>query len=99
MKGACINSRPVRLGRGALAGHFDATWKTAVVNIPYGGAKGGVGVDPKKLSRKELERLTRGFVTRSMTSSAPIPISQPLTRVLASKLGLDPQPMGKVPRL
>lgn len=38
------------------------TWKTAVVNIPYGGAKGGVGVDPKKLSRKELERLTRGFV-------------------------------------
>ncbi|MFO1065796.1 MAG: Glu/Leu/Phe/Val dehydrogenase dimerization domain-containing protein [Pirellulales bacterium] len=38
------------------------TWKTAVVNIPYGGAKGGIGVDPKKLSRKELERLTRGFV-------------------------------------
>ncbi len=36
--------------------------KTAVVNIPYGGAKGGIGVDPKKLSRKELERLTRGFV-------------------------------------
>ncbi len=38
------------------------TWKTAVVNIPYGGAKGGIGVDPKQLSRKELERLTRGFV-------------------------------------
>ncbi|MCC6511899.1 MAG: glutamate dehydrogenase, partial [Pirellulaceae bacterium] len=38
------------------------TWKTAVVNLPYGGAKGGVGVDPKQLSRKELERLTRGFV-------------------------------------
>jgi glutamate dehydrogenase (NAD(P)+) len=38
------------------------TWKTAVVNIPYGGAKGGVGVDPKQLSRKELERLTRGFI-------------------------------------
>lgn len=38
------------------------TWKTAVVNLPYGGAKGGVGVNPKQLSRKELERLTRGFV-------------------------------------
>ena len=38
------------------------TWKTAVVNIPYGGAKGGVAVDPKTLSRKELERLTRAFV-------------------------------------
>lgn len=38
------------------------TWKTAVVNIPYGGAKGGIEVDPKQLSRRELERLTRGFV-------------------------------------
>ena len=38
------------------------TWKTAVVNIPYGGAKGGVAVDPKLLSRKELERMTRAFV-------------------------------------
>ncbi len=38
------------------------TWKTAVVNIPYGGAKGGIAVTPKKLSTKELERLTRAFV-------------------------------------
>ena len=38
------------------------TWKTAVVNIPYGGAKGGVAVDPSRLSHKELERLTRAFV-------------------------------------
>lgn len=38
------------------------TWKTAVVNIPYGGAKGGVTVNPRTLSRKELERLTRSFV-------------------------------------
>ncbi|GMU60847.1 MAG: glutamate dehydrogenase [Myxococcaceae bacterium] len=38
------------------------TWKTAVVNLPYGGAKGGIQVDPGKLSLKELERLTRKFV-------------------------------------
>jgi len=36
--------------------------KTAVVNIPLGGAKGGVIVDPKKLSRAELERLSRGYL-------------------------------------
>ncbi|MCA8984290.1 MAG: glutamate dehydrogenase [Planctomycetaceae bacterium] len=38
------------------------TWKTAVVNLPYGGAKGGVQVDVRKLSAGELERLTRRFV-------------------------------------
>lgn len=40
------------------------TWKTAVVNIPYGGAKGGIACDPKLLSQSELERLTRKFVQR-----------------------------------
>jgi len=39
------------------------TWKCAVVGIPYGGGKGGVVVDPKKLSLKELEGLTRRFAT------------------------------------
>lgn len=38
------------------------TWKTAVVNIPYGGAKGGICVDPRKLSRKEKQRISRKFV-------------------------------------
>ena len=39
------------------------TWKCATVNIPYGGAKGAVIVDPKKLSLSELERLTRRYTS------------------------------------
>jgi glutamate dehydrogenase (NAD(P)+) len=39
------------------------TWKCALMNLPYGGAKGGVIVDPKELSARELERLTRRYAT------------------------------------
>ncbi len=39
------------------------TWKCAVVNLPYGGAKGGVICDPKHMSKGELERLTRRFAS------------------------------------
>lgn len=38
------------------------TWKTAIVNIPYGGAKGGISINPRKLTPGELERVTRKFV-------------------------------------
>ena len=37
------------------------TWKTAVVDLPYGGAKGGVNCDPRQMSQGELQRLTRSF--------------------------------------
>ncbi len=40
------------------------TWKTAVVNLPYGGAKGGIQCDPRQLSALDLERLTRRFAQR-----------------------------------
>jgi glutamate dehydrogenase len=52
--------------------HFDEvktlsmwmTFKCAVIGLPYGGGKGGITVDPKQLSKGELERLSRGFVRR-----------------------------------
>ncbi len=47
------------------------TWKCATVNIPYGGGKGGVCCDPKKLSLEELERLTRRFTVEIMPIIGP----------------------------
>ena len=38
------------------------TWKTAVVDVPFGGAKGGINCDPKELTKTELSRVTRAFV-------------------------------------
>jgi glutamate dehydrogenase (NAD(P)+) len=47
------------------------TWKTALLDLPFGGAKGGVGVDPRRLSTRELERLTRKFTERIAIALGP----------------------------
>ena len=47
------------------------TWKCAVVNIPYGGAKGGVVCDPKRMSVGELERMTRRFTSELLPIIGP----------------------------
>jgi glutamate dehydrogenase (NAD(P)+) len=47
------------------------TWKTAVVNVPFGGAKGGIACEPSLLSQGELERVTRKFVERISQEIGP----------------------------
>jgi glutamate dehydrogenase (NAD(P)+) len=47
------------------------TWKTAVVDVPFGGAKGGIDCDPSQMSRFELERVTRRFVERCKEMIGP----------------------------
>ncbi|BDA69418.1 Glu/Leu/Phe/Val dehydrogenase, C terminal [Calothrix sp. PCC 7716] len=47
------------------------TWKCALLGIPYGGAKGGIAIDPKKFSVSELERITRRFVSELVKDIGP----------------------------
>jgi glutamate dehydrogenase (NAD(P)+) len=47
------------------------TWKTAVVNVPFGGAKGGVICDPKRMSKSELERMTRRYASEILPLIGP----------------------------
>jgi glutamate dehydrogenase (NAD(P)+) len=63
------------------------TWKTATVNIPYGGAKGGVICDPKRMSKSELERMTRRF------ASEILPIIGPEQDIPAPDVYTDAQTM------
>jgi len=64
------------------------TWKCAVVNIPYGGAKGGIEVDPSKLSPRELNRLTRRY------TAAILPILGPERDIPAPDVNTDARVMG-----
>jgi glutamate dehydrogenase (NAD(P)+) len=63
------------------------TWKTATVNIPYGGGKGGVICDPKRMSKSELERMTRRF------ASEIFPIIGPEQDIPAPDVYTDSQTM------
>jgi len=63
------------------------TWKTATVNIPYGGGKGGVICDPKRMSKVELERMTRRY------ASEILPIIGPERDIPAPDVYTDAQTM------
>lgn len=63
------------------------TWKCALVNLPYGGAKGGVIVDPRTMSQRELEALTRRYTAELL------PMISPHSDVPAPDMGTNPQTM------
>jgi len=63
------------------------TWKCAVVDIPFGGAKGGIVVNPKELSDDEMERLTRRFTNELRN------VIGPMTDIPAPDMGTDAQTM------
>ncbi len=63
------------------------TWKCAVVNLPFGGAKGGVVVDPKTLSKRELEHLTRRYASEISV------LMSPQGDIPAPDMGTDAQTM------
>ncbi len=66
------------------------TWKNALVDLPFGGAKGGVVCDPRKLSAGEKERLTRRYTSEIM------PIIGPMQDIPAPDVGTDGQVMSWV---
>jgi glutamate dehydrogenase/leucine dehydrogenase len=63
------------------------TWKCAVVNIPFGGAKGGITCDPKRMSQSELQRMTRRY------TSAILPLIGPEQDIPAPDVYTNPQTM------
>ncbi|MDH2400214.1 Glu/Leu/Phe/Val dehydrogenase [Bradyrhizobium sp. SSUT18] len=63
------------------------SWKCALVGLPYGGAKGGINVDPSTLSKRELEALSRRYMQEM------IPFVGPHTDVMAPDLGTNEQIM------
>ena len=63
------------------------TWKCALVDVPYGGAKGGITIDPRRYSRPELERVTRRY------TSEILPIIGPERDIPAPDIGTDENTM------
>jgi len=66
------------------------TWKCAVVELPYGGAKGGVTIDPRRYSKAELERVTRRYTSEIMSMIGPE------RDIMAPDIGTDEQTMAWV---
>ena len=66
------------------------TWKCAIVELPYGGAKGGVNIDPRNYSQSELERVTRRYTSEIM------PIIGPDIDIMAPDVGTSEQTMAWV---
>ena len=64
------------------------TWKCAIVNIPFGGAKGGIAVDPAKLSERELQTLSRRFMMSVKNMVGPY------KDIMAPDVGTNPKVMG-----
>lgn len=63
------------------------SWKCGIMNLPFGGAKGGIACDPAQMTRGELERLTRRFTVEVL------PVIGPRVDVMAPDLGTDEQTM------
>jgi len=85
-KGGLRYHRDVTLGEVAALAMW-MSWKCALTGLPYGGAKGGITCDPNKMSKDELERLTRRY-TQEM-----IPFIGPQVDVMAPDLGTNEQVM------
>jgi glutamate dehydrogenase (NAD(P)+) len=85
-KGGIRYHAEVNLGEVAALAMW-MTWKCALVDLPYGGAKGGVRVNPKQLSRAELQRLTRRY------ASEIFPLIGPEQDIPAPDVGTDAQVM------
>src|SRR6187397_2197689 len=85
-KGGIRYDKAVTLGECAALAMW-MTWKCALLRLPYGGAKGGVRCNPRNLSRRELERLTRRFTAELL------PIIGPQRDIAAPDMATDEQTM------
>jgi glutamate dehydrogenase (NAD(P)+) len=85
-KGGTRYAKDLHMGEvAALA--IAMSWKCALAGLPYGGAKGGVAVDPYSLTRRELEAVSRRYMTEM------IPFVGPKTDVMAPDMGTNEQVM------
>lgn len=94
-----LHSRVRGPGKGGVRFHPDVTedevralaswmtWKCAVVNVPFGGAKGGVVCDPKQLTRNDLRKITRRYIAELEDAIGPH------TDILAPDVGTDAETM------